>query len=287
MTALCLGVTLMAGAASAAGVFMRGNGATVEAMSERGERFAMATTGVYAFNSQRMVAEGVGWDIFTLFLAVPAMLLVLPWLVRGGLRARLFAMGMLGYFFYQYLQYAMAWAFGPLFLVFVAIYALSLAGIVWIAFSVGVAGLPERFGERFPAKGMAIFSIVMGLMLVGMWMSRIISALRGPIDGMLLGQTTMVVQALDLGVIVPLAFWTGAALLCRRPVGFLLAPILVVKGAAMSGAICAMLIGVLLMQGRLEAASLAAFATAFAVTLWLGVRMYRSVRPEAAAAPAA
>lgn len=39
---------------------------------------------------------------------------------RFGLR--LFTLGIPGYLFYQYLMYAVTWAFGPLFLLFVAIY---------------------------------------------------------------------------------------------------------------------------------------------------------------------
>src|SRR6266568_5653821 len=66
MAWLCLAVALSAGAVSAVGVFRRGSGASMEVVSPRGERFPMATDGVYAWNAQRVVAEGVGWDVFTL-----------------------------------------------------------------------------------------------------------------------------------------------------------------------------------------------------------------------------
>ena len=42
------------------------------------------------------------------------------------------AAGLFGYFVYQYLEYSVTWAFGPLFPLFIAIYAASLAGIVWL-----------------------------------------------------------------------------------------------------------------------------------------------------------
>ncbi len=50
-----------------------------------------------------------------------------------------------------------------------------------------------------------------------------------------------------------------------RPVGYLLAPVVVVKAVAMAGAICATLISAWVTEGSLEA-----------VSLGLGVRMYRS-----------
>lgn len=56
----------------------------------------------------------------TLALAVPALLAAVPAVARGSLRGRLLALGLLVYFFYQYLEYAVFWAFGPLFPLFVA-----------------------------------------------------------------------------------------------------------------------------------------------------------------------
>lgn len=53
-------------------------------------------TGVYAYNAQRVVAEGVGWDIVTLVLAEPALLVVVPLVAQGSFRGRLFAAGLLG-----------------------------------------------------------------------------------------------------------------------------------------------------------------------------------------------
>ncbi|WP_148314540.1 hypothetical protein [Sorangium cellulosum] len=59
MTGLCLGIALLAALAAAAGVFFRGDGATAAAVSIRGEHYAYATTGVYRYNAERLVAEGI------------------------------------------------------------------------------------------------------------------------------------------------------------------------------------------------------------------------------------
>ncbi|HET7839448.1 MAG TPA: hypothetical protein VFL04_06780, partial [Rectinemataceae bacterium] len=229
MAGLCLAVALLAGMAAVFGVFFRGDGSSATAISVRGEQFDYATNGVYRYNAQRVVAEGVGWDVFTLFCAVPAMLACLPALARGSFRGRLFALGLLGYFFYQYLEYSLTWAYGPLFLPFIAIYALSLAGIAWIAPSVGLAGLSRRFGPGFPRRGMAVLCFAMAAILLVMWLSLIIPTMGGSAVGLLKGQTTLVVQALDLGLIVPLCLFTGIAAWRARPIGYLLCSVFVVK----------------------------------------------------------
>jgi hypothetical protein len=283
---VCLAVAVLAGVAAGIGVFLRGDGATGTAISVRGEVYEMATNGVYAFNAERLVAEGVGWDVFTLFVAVPALLIVVPWLARGSFRARLLAIGLLGYFFYQYLMYATTWAFGPLFPLFIAIEALSLAGIVWVAAAIGPSGLQHRFSERFPRRGMAALSIGLAVLLIVMWSQRITTALRSaPVDQPLLGQTTMVVQALDLGLIVPLVLFTGVMVWRGHALGQLLASVVVVKMVAMTAAICAMLLSAWAVEGSLEVAPFAVFAVASVIATALGIRMHQSVLPAEASPP--
>jgi len=281
MAALCVAVALMGAAASAAGLFLRGSGAAAVALTQRGESYQYATDGIYRFNSIRMVAEGTGWDAFTLLVAAPALLASAPAVARRSLRGRLFAIGMLAYFFYQYLMYAMGWAFGPIFPLFILEFAAGAAGIAWLASSLGVAETAARFSDRFPRKGMAALCLALSAALVLMWGSRIASALGGKIEGILLGQTTLVVQALDLGLVVPLAVFTAVAALRRKPIAYILCPALVVKAVAMSAAICAMLVGAWKAEGRLEVLPFALFASTAIASAALGFRMFRSVSPEA------
>jgi hypothetical protein len=279
--ALCLAVALMAGAASAAGVFLRGDGTTAWATSVRGERYEYAATGVYAYNSVRIVAEGIGWDYATLFLAVPAMVAASAAVARGSLRGTLLALGLLAYFFYQYLEYATFWALGPLFPLFIAVFAASLGGIVLLAskLDLSVLGARVRSGRRgFPFRGMAILCLAMSAVLLLMWIPRIAAALSGQVQGILLGTATLVVQAYDLGLVVPLLLVTAAAALGKKPVAYILCPVVAVKAVAMGSAILAMLLSAWHVEGRLEAAPFAVFLAATVAALFLGIRMFASVR---------
>lgn len=285
LAALCLIIALGAGVTAAIGVFARGTGATEAATSIRGEEFEYATDGVYAFNAERVVAEGVGWDALTLFAAVPALLIVVPFVARGSLRGRLAAAGILGYLVYQYLMYAVFWALGPLFPAFIVLYPLSFIAIVWIVTTLDVATLPARFSERFPRKSIAIFSGVMGLQLIAMWVPRIATGLSGDLAGAgLMGTPTLAVQALDLGIIVPLALATAVFAWQRKPVGYLLAAVFSVKGVTMAGAIVAMLVSAWIVEGTLEVAPFALFSLATAVAGTIAFFIFRSIRPGQVAA---
>jgi hypothetical protein len=79
--------------------------------------------------------------------------------------------------------------------------------------------------------------------------------------------------------------FTGAALLARRPVGYLLGSVFVVKAVAMACAICAMLISAWAVEGSFDAAAFAIFGSAALAAALIGVRMYRSVLPEGGTAP--
>lgn len=276
-----LAIALLAAGVSAAGVFLRGDGSTASAVSIRGEEFEYVTTGVYAHNAERIVAEGVGWDAVTLFFAVPLALIAVPGVARGSLKARLLAMGVLAYFFYQYLMYAVFWALGPLFPFFIVLYAASAAGIVWTVSTIGVATLPARFSERFPRRTMAIYSGLMGLMLVAMWSKRIGIGLSGDMAGAdMLGMPTLSVQALDLGMIVPLALATAVLTWRRRPWGYLLASVFAVKGLTMAGAICAMLVSAALVEGVLEVGNFAIFGTSTLAAALIAWRIFGSASGE-------
>lgn len=280
IAAACVALALVAAATAAFGAFARGDGSTKSAVSIRGESFEYVTTGVYAYNPVRVVAEGVGWDYVTLFLVVPAMLLAAVFIARGSLRARLFALGLLGYFFYQYLMYSVFWGFGPLFVPFIVIYSASAALIVWLVSTIDVALLPQRFDTRFPGKTMAVISILMALQLVAMWAQRISAGLRGDWEAAgMYGMPAMSVQALDLGIIVPLALVTGILAWRRHSWGYLLGPVFAVKGVTMAGAICAMLISAAIVEGSLEVGSFAIFATATALFGALAWRMLASIKP--------
>lgn len=274
------------GVVAAIGVFGRGDGTTEAVVSARGEPFDMVTTGVYAWNPERLVAEGVGWDVFTLAIAVPALLFAAWGVWRGSLRWRLVAVGLLVYLWYQYLMYAMAWAIGPLFLPFVAIVAAAAIGVAWVASSVPVTSLAHNVTEGYPRRGMMIFCAAMALLLLGMWLPMIATVLRGDLEGTLLGQTTLVVQALDLGVIVPLSLATLVLLWRRAPAAVLVATALAVKGLAMAVAICAMLVSAWAVEGALEIGPFVLFAAIALACLTLLVLMLRAIREEPVHEPA-
>jgi hypothetical protein len=274
--ALCAFIGVVGGVAAALGVFARGDGTFVPVTGARGEAYEIAVGGVYANSSRQLVAEGVGWDAFTLVVAAPILLLASVFVARGSFRGYLVAAGMLGYFLYMHLEYAVTWAFGPMFPLFILVTATSLVGVIGVGALIAQAGVRDRFDERFPRRGYATLTIGMALLLTIMWIGRIADGL-GAETATLHGETTMTVQALDLGLVVPVAVLLGLATLWRHPAGTAAAAAFSVMFVAMAAAIAAMMVSASIVTSVLQLPPIIVFGLAGMAGLVVIARIHASV----------
>jgi hypothetical protein len=126
----------------------------------------------------------------------------------------------------------------------------------------------------------------MAALLVVMWSARIGAGLGGDLaTAGLQGETTLVVQALDLGLVVPTALLIAALAWRRTAVGRVLASVYVVTSVAMSAAIVSMLVSAGVVEAAFELPPIAIFGTSLVAMLVLALRMYRSASPAGYQAP--
>jgi hypothetical protein len=271
----------LAAIASGAGVFLRGDLATREFVTARGDTVELLVGGVYRYNGLQIASEGVGWDLVTLCLVVPALALTLPALFRGSLRGTLLSAGFLLYFLYQYTEYAVALAYGPFFILYVAIVGLSVSGLALLLSRVDVAALPARFGPRFPRRAMVAFGLYMGLLLGGLWLPLIAWTFDAAGVTELYGGTTLVVQAFDLGFLVPLGLFTAVTVYRRLPVGYLLSAVVIVKGMSIAAGIVAMLVVEAVATDVVQLVPIVIFALTALAGVAIAVRIYRGIDADA------
>lgn len=276
---VCVAMAALAALASGAGALGRGDLATMPFVTVRGEEVDVLAAGTYRFNGLAIAAEGVGWDIVTLVVIVPAFLVSLVFLARGSLRATLAAMGMLAYFLYQYAEYAMYLAYGPLFIVYVATFSLSLCALVALGFRLDLATVAARVGDRFPRRGAIGLGAVMALLLAGMWLPLVARTFGATVVPELDGSTTLVVQAFDLGFLVPLGLATAWTVWHRMPIGLVLAAVVAIKALAMGTAIVAMLVVESLATGEPAIPPMIVFAAIAAWGTYLTWRILSGVGP--------
>ncbi|HOI39259.1 MAG TPA: hypothetical protein PL168_00870 [Methanobacterium sp.] len=198
--------------------------------------------GLYKNDTISGAAQIMGQDLVTLVICIPILLGTLYLIRKDSLRGRLIWMGTIFYFLYSYASMAFLTSYNQLFLVYVAIFSISLYTLLGELLSLDIKRIKESFSPGAIHKIAAVFLVIVGLMLAGMWLKMIVDSLiTGIAPPALETYTTLVIQALDLGVVVPAAVITGLLLFKGKEWGYALASIFLIKASLLGTSILSMI----------------------------------------------
>lgn len=183
----------------------------------------------YAYETRRQAALSMGNDVGNLMVIVPVLVIAAILALRGSFAARLVWMGSLAYLVYDFLDYALAIHFNSMFLAYCSVLGLSFYALAGSFMELPTAEIARRHGPRTPVKAIVVVLLLMGAVTVLRWLSEIIPALlAGGVPQAVRdsGLLTEAVAVLDLAFGAP-AFTIAAILLLRRkPLGFVLGPVM-------------------------------------------------------------
>lgn len=241
---LVLLISIMAGIAASVGIFSTGGPGPFEYESIRGETVQIYGEGLYRHMSADVAPQGIAQDVITFFIAVPFLWMSFLWARKGSLRGRFLLAGTLGYFLVTYLFYLVMGMYNVLFLMYAALLGTSFFGFSLTMLSFDLEELPHRFSENTPVKLTGGFLILNTLTIAMLWLGVVVPPL---IDGSIIPQqtehyTTLIVQGLDLGLLLPLAFVSGVLFIQKKPMGFLVAPVYLVFLSILMAALLAKII---------------------------------------------
>jgi hypothetical protein len=170
----------------------------------------------------------VGQDITTMVVGLP-LLVGAAWLARSGSTVGLLAWaGALFYVAYSYYFYVVG-GFNALFLVYVAIVATSLYGLLALVLAIDADVLAARMGPDLPRRRVsAFFAVIVGLFAL-LWGGMSIGL---AISGGQLDPVAHLVVAIDGAVLLPILGAAALKLWRRAPWGIVLGGVLLVKVAA-------------------------------------------------------
>lgn len=246
--------------------------------SIRGAVVELQGKGLYRLDSVSFAAQGKAQDLVTLFLGIPLLTLSLVFAARGSLRAGVLLAGTFAYFTYTYATYAFGLQYNPLFLVYVALFGLSVFGLVLSL--AGLDGQRIREGFRSPRvrRAAVVFNFLAGALILLMWMGRLLPNLVSGADTTYIEHyTTLPVQVLDLGLIVPLALVSGLNLARDRPLGYLLTGLFLMKGITLGLAIGAMILWSAFAGLSVNPAETVIFAAIIGAGVSLGAAWLRAI----------
>jgi len=270
-------IAILAIISASMGLFYKTAGEPYAFTSHRGEEVMINGRGLYYYDTISSAAQQQGNDMVTLAVGVP-LLVISSWLAfRGSLRGKLLLTGILGFFLYTYMSMSMLTMFNPLFLIYVALFGLSLYAFILCMMSFDLRSLPDHFSPKLPHGRIAGLLFVVGAFLSAAWLNLILPATLQNKVPALQNTTTFVIQAMDLTLIVPLAVLAGILLLRRSAWGYLLASVFVMKTIALGLAVSMMSINMTLAGVPDSLAIMVPFIVITVANLFAAVSLLKNV----------
>ena len=277
---LVLCITVLSLIACFAGLFSAGGPDQHDFQAITGETVKIYGSGLYQNDSVSVVAQGKAGDLVTLVMGIPLLLLSLYLTNKGLNRGRLMLTGTLGYFLYTYMSYTFLWHYNPFFIVYVILMSLSLYAFILSFMSYEIEKIPGMFNEKLPIKLLAGFQLFVGFGIGMLWLGKIApSILNGAVPAGLEHYTTLVIQGMDLAFIVPTAIFSAVLLLKKKPIGYLLTSVIVIKGFTMLTALSAMMINMALKGVEMNLVELGMFPIFNLLAVICFVLMMKCVKP--------
>jgi hypothetical protein len=218
-------IALLALVASGAGLFWGGGDGPFAFTTLHNQTVEIYGRGLYR-NDTVLIGAGLrGADLIALVVGLPLLAASFLRYRRGSPRGGFLLAGVLFYFLYMGASLTFSAAFNPLFLVYAALFSTGLFGFILTLTSFDLQALTGRIKPRLPHRGLAVFLFVAGLGTLALWLSDLVGPiLSGGVPANLGPYTTMFTHGFDGAVITPAAVLAGICLLRREPLGYLLAP---------------------------------------------------------------
>lgn len=259
-------IALLALIAAGIGLFWNENRPSVPFITLHGQTVQLYGAGLYRNDT---VLSAVGYrlgDGFVLAAGLPLLLIALWYYQRGFIRGGFFLSGALFFFLYTYSSLALGAAYNNLFLIYIALTALTLYGLIVALWNFDWRSLPPHFVAGAPRRGVAIFLIVTGVILFCIWLllSIMPALLAGTVPPEVASYTTIITFVWDMGIIAPALVISGILLWRRVPLGYLLAPVLLIFMDMLGLALIVMGIGQQL-AGLMSIGQFIGFVISFAI----------------------
>ncbi|MFO8146038.1 MAG: hypothetical protein R6U03_01480 [Gillisia sp.] len=223
-------ITLISAIAAGFGIFYDFGAGAFEYESIRGKTIEIFGKGIYQHMSADVAIQGIAQDYITLFVALPLLAISLIGYRKKSIKAHFLLAGTLGYFLVTYLFYLTMGMYNIMFLPYAVLLGLAFFGFFLALKELSNLDIIKLFSVKTPNKFVGWFLIINSISITFLWLSIILPPL---IDGTIYPPdlnhyTTLIVQGLDLGLLLPIGFVVGVLLIRKKSSGYLYATIYVV-----------------------------------------------------------
>ena len=177
------------------------------------------------FMSEGLVAAQFIQDIVSL-LCAPLLVAAMIYTGRGSARAFVLWVGLLVYTIYYYAFYAFDHVVTVVYPLYIALIGLGVYSLIGLLVSVDLAAFGKRVSSRMPVRFIAVV-LGMTLLFVPLWLGMMAQDIQAQ-----QARPTATVFVLDLAFLIPVCTYAAIQIWRRRPLGYLLGGILLIKATA-------------------------------------------------------
>jgi hypothetical protein len=180
-------------------------------------------------------------DMITLFVVVPLLIVSIFLSKKGSQRWLLIWIGLTGYIFYNFAFYLFGAAFNIFFLIYSTLFCLSAFSLILMLSQLDVNSIAVKFSAKTPVKFVSIYLLLITVILFIAEITMIIPFITsGTIPETIkqTGHPTGVVFALDFSIVIPVSILAAVLLWRRKPWGFVLSIVMLVKGFTYGLVLC-------------------------------------------------
>lgn len=200
---------------------------------------------VYERDSASMAAQGIGQDIFDLFIVVPTLIISLLRSIRGRHIALFVFTGSVFYVLYSFAIYCFGVHFNNLFLLYCLVFGSSFYIFIMLIYQLNSQDIAAWFNPDVPYRSTAIYFIIIAIMFYGLWLKDIVPAMLSNTTPVTISDNQLLtnpIHVMDIALALPALFITANLLFKRHKLGFIFAPIFLLFTILLALALIAMVI---------------------------------------------
>lgn len=263
--------------AALAGVWP-GSGSPFEISNFRGEEVTINARGLYYWDTVSSAAQMQANDLVTLVVGLPLLAFSYVLSLRDSTRGKVVLTGTLGFVLYTYITMCFGAAYNQFFLVYVALFSLSLFAFVLSMMSFDLQNLPQQFSEKLPRRWIAGLLFFAAAFLGLAWLGRIAATFSQEVIPALENTTSMFIQAMDLGIIMPTCILSAVLLLRKSAWGYLLASVGMLKFLTLGIAVGVMALNMARVGVPISVIELVVFPAMALVNLVMTIILLRNIQ---------
>lgn len=234
----------------------------------------------YIRDSASMGTQGMGQDVFDLFVVVPLLLIALAFTLRGSRTAFLLLTGTVFYVLYSYVIYAFGVHFNSLFLVYCTALGTSFYAFLLCVIELTKLQMHRWFGASVPLLGTGVYFIIVAVLFYLLWLMDVVPAILGnSVPASVADNELLVnpVHVLDISLALPGLIVTAILLFRKQPLAYVFAPIYLIFTILIALALIAMVLA-MQQKGIVEDISTMGIFTVLAVISAVFLyKFYRSI----------